>query len=281
MGNSSTAHSYSLTQNWIRGNEQDASQGGDSIIQADASGVRYWTAPLLEGTVVEAGSETITIPGLSSNVNWIVILKSPAVITQMNDSFTGPAAARQKVRAEQVKFIAALKEQNLVYSVHREYEVLLNGVAIAATPRQVEAIRKRSDVVGVFPDYQLSVALGTSVPLIGAPVVWDMLDGSGQNVTGQGIRVAVIDTGIDYTHTAFGGCTAVNSGGACRVVGGYDFVNDDADPMDDNLHGTHVAGIIGANDINIKGVAPDVTLYAYKVCNALGQCDTSDVIAAP
>ena len=89
-----------------------------------------------------------------------------------------------------------------------------------------------------------------------------------------------LSIGIDYTHAAFGVCTGVNRGGACRVVGGYDFVNHDADPMDDNLHGTHVAGIIGANDINIKGVAPGVTLYAYKVCNALGQCDTSDVIAA-
>ena len=96
----------------------------------------------------------------------------------------------------------------------------------------------------------------------------------------RGIRVAVIDTGIDYTHTAFGVCTGVNSGGACRVVGGHDFVNMDADPMDDNRHGTHVAGIIGGNDLNIKGVAPQVTLYAYKACNTLGKCDDSDVIAA-
>lgn len=71
--------------------------------------------------------------------------------------------------------------------------------------------------------------------------------------------------GLDYTHPSLGGCF----GSQCRVAFGYDFVGDDytgdnqpipdGDPMDCNGHGTHVAGIIGANDkeFQFTGVAPE------------------------
>jgi|GEM_PF-2264736 len=81
---------------------------------------------------------------------------------------------------------------------------------------------------------------------------------------GSGYSVAVIDTGIDYNHPALGG------GWGNRVIAGYDFVNDDADPMDDNGHGTHVAGIIGSSDATHSGIAPDVNLIALKVLGANG-----------
>ena len=58
-------------------------------------------------------------------------------------------------------------------------------------------------------------------------------------------------------------------GQGCKVEGGYDFVNNDADPMDDYGHGTHVAAIAAGNGV-LKGVAPDATIYAYKVLNAWG-----------
>ncbi|MBM3993014.1 MAG: hypothetical protein FJ303_02495 [Planctomycetes bacterium] len=78
---------------------------------------------------------------------------------------------------------------------------------------------------------------------------------------GTGYSVAVIDTGIDYNHASLGGGFGVGR----RVVAGWDFVNNDADPMDDNGHGTHVAGIIGSSSANYSGVAPDVNLIALKV----------------
>lgn len=84
------------------------------------------------------------------------------------------------------------------------------------------------------------------------------------NYRGQGYTVAVIDTGIDYNHSALGG------GWGRRVVGGWDFVNNDADPIDDNGHGTHVAGIIGSSDATYRGVAPSVNLVALKVLGASG-----------
>src|SRR5262249_24984699 len=81
---------------------------------------------------------------------------------------------------------------------------------------------------------------------------------------GDGYSVAVIDTGIDYTHPALGG------GWGKRVIAGWDFVNNDQDPMDDNGHGTHVAGIIGSSDATYTGVAPHVRFVALKVLDASG-----------
>jgi subtilisin len=88
---------------------------------------------------------------------------------------------------------------------------------------------------------------------------------------GAGVKVAVIDSGIDYTHSDLN----------ANYAGGYDFVNDDADPMDDNGHGTMVAGIIAAEDngSGVVGVAPQARLYALKVLNAGGFGWLSDVIA--
>jgi subtilisin family serine protease len=96
-------------------------------------------------------------------------------------------------------------------------------------------------------------------------------------LSGRGVRVAVIDSGIDYDHVDLGGCF----GRGCRVAKGFDLVGDafnpnpaspsfnpvpapDPLPDDCNGHGTHVSGIIGANGA-IKGVAPGVTFHAYRV----------------
>ena len=89
---------------------------------------------------------------------------------------------------------------------------------------------------------------------------------------GTGIKVAVIDTGIDYSHPEL----------TTNYKGGYDFVNGDTDPMDDNGHGTHVAGTIAAldNGSGVVGVAPRAELYALKILGADGSGSFDDVIAA-
>lgn len=89
---------------------------------------------------------------------------------------------------------------------------------------------------------------------------------------GFGVNVAVIDSGIDYTHPDLDG----------NYAGGYDFVNGDADPMDDNGHGTHVAGTVAAEDdgTGVVGVAPEASIYAVKVLNSSGSGSWSDIIAA-
>ncbi|MEO8268105.1 MAG: S8 family serine peptidase [Aureliella sp.] len=90
-------------------------------------------------------------------------------------------------------------------------------------------------------------------------------------LTGKGQTVAVIDSGIAWDHVALG----QGYGPGYRVVGGWDFSEEnDANPYDDGplgFHGTHVAGIIGSDDPNHSGVAPDVDLVALRVFNDAGQ----------
>lgn len=80
---------------------------------------------------------------------------------------------------------------------------------------------------------------------------WDITTGS------EDIIVAVVDTGVDYAHPEFGSCTLeqVNNNQCAKIAPAYDFVNNDNDAMDDNGHGTHVAGTIGALTSNQKGIA--------------------------
>ncbi|OHB74699.1 MAG: hypothetical protein A2Z25_19010 [Planctomycetes bacterium RBG_16_55_9] len=89
---------------------------------------------------------------------------------------------------------------------------------------------------------------------------------------GAGVKIGIIDSGIDYGHPEFSG----------RFAGGYDFVNNDEDPFDDYGHGTWVAGIIGAADdgAGVVGVAPESSLYAYKVFDSSGNGSLDDIIAA-
>ena len=108
---------------------------------------------------------------------------------------------------------------------------------------------------------------GTPDADIDAPEAWAISRGS-SNVT-----VAVIDSGVDYTHPDL----------AANYAGGDDFVFGDGDPMDDHGHGTHVAGTIAASMNNptgtpaaaegVVGVAPNARILAYKVCRSDGTCD--------
>ena len=91
--------------------------------------------------------------------------------------------------------------------------------------------------------------------------------------TGKGRKIVVIDTGYNYLHPDL----------ASSYLGGYDFVNDDNDPMDDNGHGSHVAGLITADGIldpKAKGVAPDAEIISAKVLGYNGIGYFSDFVAA-
>ncbi len=91
------------------------------------------------------------------------------------------------------------------------------------------------------------------------------------NLSGDGQTIAVIDSGIAYGHEAFGGF-----GAGHKVVGGYDFAEDDANPHEDGplgLHGTHVAGIIGGQSESYAGVAPGADLVSLRVFDDNGAGD--------
>ena len=125
---------------------------------------------------------------------------------------------------------------------------------------------------------------GTAGADIDVPGAWAMSTGS------NSIVVAVIDTGVDYTHPDLAANIWTNPGeipgngidddgnGYIDDVHGWDFINNDNDPMDDNGHGTHCAGIIGAignNGIGISGVNQKVKIMPLKFLRADGNGDTA------
>ncbi|MGK2859363.1 MAG: S8 family serine peptidase [Thermoanaerobaculia bacterium] len=154
--------------------------------------------------------------------------------------------------------------------ITREFSRLLSGAAVELEDRAILGrILQLPYVANAHPDRIVSADGSPSASESSA--IWPAPAAGGRVVV-----VAVIDSGIDYTHPALGG----GLGAGRRVLGGYDFVNEDADPMDDFRHGTHVAGIIGARSPGVTGHAPEVSLLAYKVLDAAGKGLQSDVIAA-
>jgi subtilisin family serine protease len=123
---------------------------------------------------------------------------------------------------------------------------------------------------------------------IDAPEAWDIATGTNE------IIVAVIDTGVDYTHpdlasnmwvntAELNGITGVDDDGNGYIddIYGYDFCNNDGDPMDDHYHGTHCAGTIGAignNGQGVAGVCWNVKIMALKFLDASGSGYTDDAI---
>jgi serine protease AprX len=165
---------------------------------------------------------------------------------------------------------------------------LINAVSGRISPAGLDLLQDSPLVEAVYYDYEVRLtepvasgysALYDSIAQIGASNVTY----GGLAVNGSGVKVAVIDSGIAYNHTDLGNCsTATFLAGTCaRVPGGYDFINNDADPMDDYGHGTHVAGTIGADNRSgngVRGVAPGAQLLAVKVLNSGGGGSTSSVL---
>ena len=170
-----------------------------------------------------------------------------------------------------------------------------NAVIVSIDAKKVPELTKISGVAGVRRIFDYEQSLSETVPYIGASAVQSL------GVDGTGVRVAVLDSGIDFTHFNFGGpgtvdfydtCYAGRDAaptGACatyfgaastKVVGGYDFVGEvwpsgglipDPNPIALDSHGTHVSDIIlgRSADGSHKGVAPGASLYAVKVCSAI------------
>ncbi|KAI8975324.1 peptidase S8/S53 domain-containing protein [Mycotypha africana] len=200
-------------------------------------------------------------------------------------------ASKRHLLNKRSLFYEQLKYYNISYDIRHEYE-LINAVSLTfKTPKDASN----------FFDKALGVKKAWPVATVTKPKVFhavseekdtkisslfEFYNQTGINqirnelgITGRGVKVGIIDTGVDYTHPALGGCFGPN----CRVAYGYDFVGNeynggnlpvpDNDPNDScNGHGTHVAGIIGANDtiMGFKGIAPDAILGAYRIFGCTG-----------
>ena len=205
------------------------------------------------------------------------------------------------VRNEKAAFRNAAAAAGVAYKERLSYDTLFNGFSIEVSPADRAKI---SQIEGVKAMYPVEI-IAAPTPERADDIAPDMvaainLTGAKQaqdsGLSGRGIKVGIVDTGVDVDHPAFGGGGVPGGTGfpTGRVAFGYDLVGDnynssgtpaqqipapDANPDDCNGHGTHVSGIVGGNGGGIKGVAPGVTFGAYRVFGCTGT-SSSDVIVA-
>ncbi len=229
--------------------------------------------PVHRGSAMAAHRES---GGDGSRVRVIVeftTLPRARTPVSLRSASAAPPFARFRDDLKRIRTLQASSEARVAdaVDVRQEYSRAFSGVALSVTLSERTAIEKLPYVARVHADLPVtSAGLEPGVALIRADAVWRDL-----GARGAGVTVAVIDTGVDYRHPALG----EGFGPGFKVIGGYDFVNGDGDPMDDSGHGTHVAGIIAANSADLTGVAPDASLIAYKVLDRFGTGWTSDVLA--
>lgn len=199
------------------------------------------------------------------------------------------AAQVDRVTAQQDAVIAVAQTADTGAQVLGRANIAINAVMLEIDAAALETLAANPSVVSIKPVIDYELDLTETVPYIGGTAVQN------SGFDGTGVTVAVLDSGIDYTHANLGGGgtladyeaawgigigdpTQTTTDGlfpTAKVVGGYDFVGElwpsfgpllpDPDPIDFEGHGTHVADIIGG----VNGVAPGASLYAVKVCSAV------------
>jgi len=151
------------------------------------------------------------------------------------------------------------------------------GFAGDASKEALNELTANDEVIAVFYDEKINLPESIEIkgettnnpkviyakPTISAQAAWALgCDGTGKSV-------AILDTGVDYEHADFGSCnqTEMESGNCQKIPKGYDFSDDDTNPMDYHGHGSHCAGIAASNSTNdsFKGMAPNATIFAAKV----------------
>lgn len=188
-------------------------------------------------------------------------------------------------------------------TVKSSFSTLWNGLSVTASDTQIRKLAQSSVVTAVYPVLKVSLPKDVTSRADAAAAVSEVA-ATDTGFTGEGIKVGVIDTGIDYNNLDLGGSGTQGNdadfgSSAPRVKYGYDFVGDDYDsagqygsanpepdayPDDCYGHGTHVAGIIGAEGAgaadSVTGVAPKVTFGAYRVFGCEGSTGTDILLQA-
>jgi minor extracellular serine protease Vpr len=265
-------------------------------------------------------------PQTSDQFIGILKLKTPPLLASAasgQDSAKIDPAQLKLLLAEQEQAIKDLKALSPDIQVIYRYKMVLNGMAFVAPNSLMEKLKALATVsyvesegnfgrpyfaANTAGDKQVGkedILAANSVKFIGAEVLHE------KGITGRGIKVGIIDTGIDYTHAMLGGpgteeiYKSVDPAKANilfpnkKVVGGIDLVGTrynsasgnfalhiplpDENPLDEGGHGSHVAGTVAGRGDGINtysGVAPEADLYAIKVFGAEGSTGDAVVIAA-
>ncbi|MFH1110596.1 MAG: S8 family serine peptidase [Planctomycetota bacterium] len=195
--------------------------------------------------------------------------------------YTDPASKSNALHRANVRAFAAKRGGMVRY----EYDTVLPGAMnVRDVPETaIEELKKLPGVIRVEKDeyHPNALMLHDSTPLIRG--LQSQITAAGLSATGAGVRICVVDTGIDSDHIMYS--TRIDT------AAGYDFYNDDANPEDDHGHGSHCSGIAagktglsvdwgcGAGSEPFQGVAPQATLIGVKVLNSSGGGYDSDIIA--
>ncbi|WP_306210484.1 S8 family serine peptidase [Actinoplanes sp. RD1] len=240
-------------------------------------------------TPVPAGSQATTLPPSMADEPVTVMLElggDPVAVADV--AAATPLTSTQKKQAaatlDRAQAPVEQRARQLGGTVLGSYQHAYNGIKVRIKRSQVDTLAAQPAVVAVHPVRAIEPDNTNGVPLIGAPAVW----GGSDKLHGEGVKVAVIDTGIDYTHADFGGpgttaayekahaaeTTAADpklfGPKALKVKGGIDLVGDsynadpssadyqpvphpDVNPLDCGGHGTHVAGTTAGYGVTAEG----------------------------
>lgn len=212
-------------------------------------------------------SKILTTLENETHVNVLIELKSPLTIAS-TDSEKQLIKEKQNLIRTQTASID-LEDIELKQSFNT-FPFIAAKVSITG----VNELKKNKNIKSIQFDNPKTLLLQNSVPFINANSVHS-IQIQGTNLTGEGQTICIIDSGINYNHSSLGGPGFPNS----KVIAGHDFENNDADPIDDYGHGTHVAGIAAANG-SILGVAPQAKIVAIKAFDDSGVATTANLVSA-
>jgi len=241
---------------------------------------------------IAQAQETATVSGAENGNLWFVELSGAPV---------ADGGRLGSLRTEKNAFRKAAKAAGISFEERYSYDTLFNGFSLRVNPGDRAKLAELAGVKAMYPVEiveapEPGTQSGAAPDLANAIVMTGASIAQESGYTGAGVKVAVMDTGIDYDHADFGGdgVQRSNSGvfPTARVVAGWDFVGDDYDagvdgstpvpdpyPDDCGGHGSHVAGIVGAHG-TVTGVAPDVSFGAYRVFGCSGSTSADIMIAA-
>lgn len=185
---------------------------------------------------------------------------------------------RSRIKALQEKIQSRFKVKSLAGTMDVVHALENTPVLSARISRKaLSALMNHSNIAMIIEDEPVYAMLSESGPLVASPVA------HASGYTGQGVVVAVIDTGIDADHPDLQDDLIREecflSLGGCPMTGGVR-ASGPGSAEDGNGHGTHVSGIITSSDPLYRGIAPDAGIVAVKVLNDKGRGSFSDVMAA-
>ena len=246
------------------------------------AGVADWTT---EGLAASEESDLATA-GQADVYDWIVQFDTASVAGMSSLTETAKLLTGGGIDFEVLRGLG-LVGQALVRSSNASIEAAADWLSenTYITSFEQDAISQVDTSVPTDPLYNQLWGM----TMIDAPRAWSLSTGS------SSVVVAVVDTGVDYTHVDLAANMWTNPGeiagngidddgnGFVDDVHGYDFANNDSDPMDDNAHGTHVSGTIAAaanNGLGVAGVNWSSSIMALKFLNSGGSGYSSDAVRA-